>query len=75
MNNLWEQNRGMSLAGISAVMSPGYKIEKGKITGRLKTPWFPGTYTSAENIAALGKEAKWVGGALHIPLFTVPVYR
>jgi predicted Zn-dependent protease len=56
-------------------MSPGYKIEKGKITGRLKTPWFPGTYTSAENIAALGKEAKWVGGALHIPLFTVPVYR
>ncbi|MDD5704011.1 MAG: TldD/PmbA family protein [Dehalococcoidales bacterium] len=46
----------------------GYKIENGKIVGRVKDTMVSGNvYQALKNIAALGSEAKWVGGAVLTP--------
>lgn len=51
----------------------GYKIENGKITGRVKNTMVSGNvYQVLKNIAALGKEARWVGGSVRIPHIYCP---
>lgn len=46
----------------------GYKIENGKIAGRVKNTMVSGNvYQVLKNIAALGKEARWVGGSVLTP--------
>jgi len=46
----------------------GYKIENGKIVGRVKNTMVSGNvYQALNNIAVLGKEAKWVGGSVFAP--------
>ncbi len=46
----------------------GYKIENGRIVGRVKDTMVSGNvYQALKNIAALGSEAKWVGGAVLTP--------
>jgi PmbA protein len=49
----------------------GYKVENGKITGRVKDTMVAGNvYAILKDLAAIGSEAKWVGGFL----FTPPLY-
>ncbi len=46
----------------------GYKIENGKITGRVKNTMVSGNvYQILKEVAALGKEAKWIGGGIWTP--------
>ena len=46
----------------------GYKIEKGKITGRVKNTMVSGNiYQIMKDIAAIGKETKWIGGGVCTP--------
>jgi len=46
----------------------GYKIENGKIVGRVKNTMVSGNiYQALKEIAALGKESKWVGGSIRTP--------
>ena len=46
----------------------GYKVENGKITGRVKNTMVSGNvYQILKEIAAMGKEAKWIGGGIHTP--------
>ncbi|MDD5337949.1 MAG: TldD/PmbA family protein [Dehalococcoidales bacterium] len=49
----------------------GYKIEKGKIVGRVKDTMVSGNvYQILKDIAAIGNEARWVGSVLQTP----PIY-
>jgi PmbA protein len=49
----------------------GYKIENGKIVGRVKDTMVSGNvYQALKDVAAIGSEAKWVGGFLQTP----PIY-
>jgi PmbA protein len=51
----------------------GYKIESGKIVGRVKNTMVSGNvYQVLKNIAALGREAKWVGGGIYTPHIYCP---
>jgi len=46
----------------------GYKIENGKITGRVKDTMVSGNvYRLLKDITALGSRPKWVGGSLYTP--------
>ncbi len=46
----------------------GYKIEKGKITGRVKDTMVAGNvYEVLKKIRAIGSKAEWVGGSLCTP--------
>jgi PmbA protein len=46
----------------------GYKIENGRIVGRVKNTMVSGNvYQVLKEIAALGKEARWVGGSVRTP--------
>jgi PmbA protein len=46
----------------------GYKIENGKIVGRVKDTMVSGNvYQLLKDIAALGKEAKWIGSGVYAP--------
>ncbi len=46
----------------------GYKIEHGKLAGRVKNTMVAGnTYDALKNIAALGSEPEWVGGSFYAP--------
>ncbi len=46
----------------------GYKIEKGKITGRVKDTMIAGNvYEVLKKIRAIGSKAEWVGGSLCTP--------
>jgi PmbA protein len=46
----------------------GYKVENGKIVGRVKDTMVSGNvYKILKAIAAIGNEAKWVGGFLQTP--------
>jgi PmbA protein len=48
----------------------GYKIENGKIVGRVKDTMVSGNvYKILKDIAAIGSEVKWVGGFLQTPPF------
>jgi len=49
----------------------GYKVESGKIVGRVKDTMVSGNvYKLLKEISAIGSEAKWVGGVLNTP----PIY-
>jgi PmbA protein len=49
----------------------GYKIENGKLVGRVKDTMVSGNvYQVLKNIPAIGSESKWVGGMLYTP----PIY-
>jgi PmbA protein len=48
----------------------GYRVENGKITGRVKDTMVSGNvYKIFRDIAAIGSELKWVGGFLQAPPF------
>jgi PmbA protein len=48
----------------------GYKIENGKLVGRVKNTMVSGNvYEILKDIAALGKAARWVGGGILVPHF------
>lgn len=47
----------------------GYKIEKGKITGRVKDTMISGNaYKALTSLKAIGNKGKWVGGSLKTPV-------
>jgi PmbA protein len=49
----------------------GYKVESGKIVGRVKNTMVSGNvYKLLKEISAIGSEAKWVGGFIQTP----PIY-
>ncbi len=51
----------------------GYKVENGKIVGRVKDTMVSGNvYQVLKEIVALGSEAKWVGGFLQTPHIYCP---
>jgi PmbA protein len=51
----------------------GYKIEHGKITGRVKdTMVFGNVYDLLKDIMAIGNDARWVGGRLKAPSIYCP---
>jgi len=46
----------------------GYKIENGKITGRVKNTMIHGNvYQLLKNVAAIGNDSRWVGTSLYTP--------
>ncbi len=51
----------------------GYKIENGKIVGRVKDTMVSGNvYQLLKEAIAIGSEAKWVGGFVHTPYIYCP---
>ncbi|MDD4923811.1 MAG: TldD/PmbA family protein [Dehalococcoidales bacterium] len=52
----------------------GYKIENGKITGRVKNTMVSGNiYQVLKDIAAIGSDSKWIGGSFSTPSLYIPV--
>ena len=52
----------------------GYKVESGKIVGRVKDTMVSGNvYQVLKEITAIGSEARWVGGFLQTPHLYCPV--
>ena len=50
----------------------GYKIENGKIVGRVKDVMLAGnTYDALNNIMAIGDKAEWIGGSLFAPYMQI----
>ncbi len=46
----------------------GYKVEKGRITGRVKNTMIYGNvYKLLKDLAAVGSDARWVGSSLYTP--------
>lgn len=51
----------------------GYKVENGKIVGRVKNTMVSGNvYQLLKHITAIGSEAKWIGGFLNTPPLYCP---
>ncbi len=51
----------------------GYKVESGKIVGRVKDTMVSGNvYQVLKKITAIGSDAQWVGGFLHTPHLYCP---
>ena len=51
----------------------GYKVENGEIVGRVKDTIVSGNiYEALKELAAIGREAKWVGGTLLTPALHLP---
>jgi len=51
----------------------GYKIESGKIVGRVKDTMVSGNiYEVLKEVAAIGSDSRWVGGALNTPSIYCP---
>ncbi|GAH76457.1 unnamed protein product [marine sediment metagenome] len=51
----------------------GYKVESGKIVGRVKDTMVSGNiYQILKQITAIGSETKWVGGFLNTPHICCP---
>ncbi len=69
IEQLMGAEQGNLLAGdFSGNVLLGYKIENGKIIGRVKDTMVAGNvYKLLKDIAAIGSEAKWVGGFLQTP--------
>ncbi|HWO94732.1 MAG TPA: TldD/PmbA family protein [Dehalococcoidia bacterium] len=46
----------------------GYKVERGKIVGRVKNTMVAGNaHEALANIVAIGSEPRWVGGSIYLP--------
>jgi len=53
---------------ISGNILLGYRVEGGEIAGRVKNAMLHGNiYTALRRIIAISREARWVGGDLHLP--------
>ncbi len=51
----------------------GYRVENGKITGRIKNAMVYGNiYKLLKDIAAVGSDGKWLGGSLFTPSLYLP---
>jgi PmbA protein len=51
----------------------GYKIESGKIVGRVKDTVVSGNiYKALKQVAAIGSDARWVGSSLYAPSIYLP---
>jgi len=51
----------------------GYKIENGEIGGRVKdTMVHANVYQLLKNIAAVGNDARWIGGSVKAPSIYCP---
>lgn len=51
----------------------GYKIERGRIVGRVKDTMVAGNiYTLLKDLQAIGRDARWVGGSMLVPAITCP---
>ena len=51
----------------------GYKVESGKIVGRVKDTMVSGNvYQVLKQVEAIGSEARWVGGFLQAPPLYCP---
>jgi PmbA protein len=51
----------------------GYRVENGKIIGRVKNTMVSGNiYQLLKDISAIGSDARWVGGFLYTPSFYLP---
>ena len=51
----------------------GFKVENGKITGRVKDTMVSGNvYQVLKEITAIGSDARWIGGFLHSPSLYCP---
>jgi PmbA protein len=51
----------------------GYKVENGRITGRVKDTMVSGNiYQALKDIAAIGSEPRWLGGFLQTPHIYLP---
>jgi PmbA protein len=51
----------------------GYKIENGKIVGRVKDTMVSGNiYSLLKEITAIGRDARWVGGFVNTPSLYFP---
>ena len=61
--------QGNTLSGdFNANVLLGYRVENGKITGRLKNTVISGNvYTVLRDLQGLGNDATWVGGSLQTP--------
>lgn len=72
IEHLMGASQGNVLGGeFSGNVLLGYKVENGKIVGRVKDTMVSGNvYELLKEINAVGKEAKWVGGSLLTP----PIY-
>ncbi len=73
-----EQTMGATMGNVlggdfSGNVLLGFKIENGKIVGRVKDTMVSGNvYQLLKEIAAIGSDAKWVGGSLNTPSFYCP---
>jgi PmbA protein len=69
IEQLMGAEQGNLLAGdFSGNVLLGFKIENGKIVGRVKNTMVSGNvYRLLKDLATLGSEAKWVGGFLNTP--------
>jgi PmbA protein len=51
----------------------GYKIESGKIVGRVKDTVISGNiFKALKQVAAIGSDARWVGSSLYAPSIYLP---
>ncbi|UCH42693.1 MAG: TldD/PmbA family protein [Dehalococcoidales bacterium] len=78
VEQLMGAGQGNTLGGdFSGNVLLGYKIENGKIAGRVKNTMVSGNiYQLLGQIAAIGNDTKWVGGMINTPsvlLSSVPV--
>ncbi|MDO8636664.1 MAG: metallopeptidase TldD-related protein, partial [Dehalococcoidia bacterium] len=69
VEDLMGASQGNILGGdFSGNVLLGYKVENGKIVGRVKDTMVSGNvYQLLKEIAAIGNEVKWVGGFLNTP--------
>jgi PmbA protein len=69
VHNVLGLGQGNPISGeFSVNVQLGYKIESGKIVGRVKDVMLAGnTYEALKNIAAIGDKAEWAGGSLLSP--------
>jgi PmbA protein len=51
----------------------GYKIENGKVSGRVKnTMVYGNVYQLLKDVAAIGNDSRWVGSSLNTPSIYCP---
>jgi PmbA protein len=69
VHNVLGLGQGNPISGeFSVNVQLGYKIESGKIVGRVKDVMLAGnTYEALNNIAVIGDKAEWAGGSLLSP--------
>jgi PmbA protein len=74
IEHLMGAEQGNILSGdFSGNVLLGYKIERGKIVGRVKDTMVSGNvYELLKNVTAIGSDAKWVGGSVYTPSLYCP---